>query len=74
MSDLVAGKFLSGRIPNIDSFLFALAKRTADKLNRQGRSKSALKTRGLIALMVWIPILYFAGYWANQYSPFSAAT
>lgn len=74
VSDLIAGKFFSGRIPNINSFLFTLAKRTADKLNRQGRSKNALKIRGLITLIIWLPILYFVGYMANQYSPFSAAT
>ncbi len=73
-SDLLAGKFLSGRIPNIDGALFKLAKRIAGKLNRPERSKSALKIRGLIILIIWLPLLYFVGHLANEYGPLSAAT
>lgn len=73
-TDLIAGKYLSGRIPNIDVILRACAQRISDKLNRQGRSSKALKTRGVLTLILFIPILYFLGSLANDLSRISAAS
>ncbi len=73
-ADLIAGKYLTGRIPNIGAILGTGAQRITDKLNRQGRSKGALKIRGILTLLLFIPPLYFLGAAANDLSRTSAAT
>lgn len=63
--DLTAGGFLSGRIPNIGRLIGNIARRIAIKLDRQERSNSALRMRGLFVLCAGVPIFVVLGLLAN---------
>lgn len=72
-SDIAAGQFLAGRIPNLDAVLAFLTRGITGKLDRKERSAGALRTRGLITLLLCIPPLYFVGALADIVGKNSAA-
>ena len=71
--DLIAGHFLSRKIPNMDYIFDTITRRFDTKLNRKERSESALKMRGLITLSLCLSPLFFIGHLANVFGTFSAA-
>lgn len=73
VADLMAGQFLSGRIPNIDRIFSTISRRISEKLDRRERSKGALRTRGLVVLTLCLPLFYFLGGLMDMLSRMSAA-
>ena len=71
--DLVIGGFLNGKIPNLNGVLRFVANGINAKLDRPGRSDSALKTRGFATLLLCLPLLCLLGLFLNQLAKSASA-
>ncbi|MBL4836380.1 MAG: hypothetical protein JKY34_02285 [Kordiimonadaceae bacterium] len=71
--DLAIGGFLNGKIPNLNVALRFIANGIDTKLDRPGRSDSALKTRGFATLLLCLPLLYLLGTLLNQLAKSTSA-